>query len=70
MAVAADGTSLLTSSEAAVRLGVSTRRVRQLAQTGALLPAMSTPIGRLFDEAEIERLATERAEAGAPDLSP
>ena len=40
-------------------LNLSVARVRQLALEGRI-PAIETPIGRLFDRTELERLAAER----------
>ena len=58
---------LLTTTEAAPLLGVTDRRVRQLAEAGLLRAAIDTPWGRLFDRAEIERLAAERKARGAQE---
>lgn len=55
--------SLITSREVAPLIGVSERYVRLLAARGRLATAVETPWGRLFERAEVERLATERAEA-------
>ena len=49
-------------SSAARILGVSTQHVKRLADAGKLHPT-TTPLGRLFDRAEVERLAAERASA-------
>lgn len=49
------------ASEAARHLGVSSAWVRQLALAGTL-PAVMTPIGRLFSRQAVEQLARERAE--------
>jgi len=57
---------LLTATEAAAVLGLTSRRVAQLASAGQLEAAMLTPWGRLFARAEVERLARVRAEARAP----
>lgn len=50
----------LSSGQAARRLGISHTHIAELARAGkvAFTP---TPLGRLFDPAEIERLAEERA---------
>jgi excisionase family DNA binding protein len=52
---------LLTASQVARLLGISVERVRQLARTGRL-ESTSTPLGRLYDPAVVERLRTERAD--------
>lgn len=49
----------LTPGGAAQKLGISTVRVRQLANRGTLQPIW-TPMGRLFDPAEVERLRRSR----------
>jgi DNA-binding transcriptional MerR regulator len=51
--------AVVTSSQAARELGVSPERVRQLAKEGRLA-AIDTPLGRLFDPADVERLRLER----------
>jgi len=53
-------TNALTPSETARRLHLSKRRVLQLHNEGRLR-ATHTPLGRLFDAADVERLAHERA---------
>jgi excisionase family DNA binding protein len=53
---------MLSSSQAARLLEVSSERVRQLADAGKL-PCERTPLGRLFDRADVEALAAERREA-------
>ncbi len=52
---------LLTTSDVARLLGVSSDRVRQLARTGQL-PSSRTPYGRLFNAAEV-RAAHDRYQA-------
>ncbi len=52
----------LSTSEAANMLRLSSARVIQLANAGSL-PALRTPIGRLFMTGDVERLALERAAA-------
>ncbi len=52
---------LLTTSDVARLLGVSSDRVRQLARTGQL-PSSRTPYGRLFDAAAV-RAAHDRYQA-------
>jgi predicted site-specific integrase-resolvase len=47
-------------SSAARILGISTQHVKRLADAGKLHP-FATPLGRLFDRDEVERLAAERA---------
>lgn len=53
--------SLLTVSQAARALGLSSERVRQLADKGQL-PAINTPLGRLFRPDDIAALARKRNE--------
>jgi len=56
---------LLNTNEAARRLGVSAEYVRQLERTGKL-PAERTTSGyRIFREADVEKLATEREQRKA-----
>jgi DNA-binding transcriptional MerR regulator len=55
-------TDSLTPSQTARRLGISKARVLQLNNQG-LLPALRTPLGRLFDPKDVERFARERAAA-------
>jgi len=52
--------TLITSREAAPLLEVSERYVRLLAADGRLVAAIETPWGRLFERAEVKRLAAER----------
>lgn len=49
----------LTTSQAAKVIGVSGRRVVQLADSGKLV-CERTPLGRLYDAADVERVARER----------
>lgn len=51
--------SSLTTSETARKLEVSSARVRQLVREGKL-EATETPLGKLYDPKEVERLAKER----------
>jgi hypothetical protein len=60
--VTTDLSALLSPSEAARRLGLSKQRVMQLVGAGALHPTV-TPIGRLFDPVEVDRLVVEREAA-------
>lgn len=53
----------LSVTQAARVLALSPDRVRQLADAGRL-PCRRTPLGRLFDVADVDRLARERATAG------
>jgi hypothetical protein len=55
----------LTPSRAAILLGLSVGALRWLEQRGELHPAR-TPLGRLFDPAEVEALAEERARLYEP----
>jgi excisionase family DNA binding protein len=50
----------LSPTQAAQRLGLSYRRIVQLADEGSLV-AYRTPIGRLFPRSDVERFAQERA---------
>lgn len=52
----------LSTAEVAALLGVSTDRVRQLAREGRLDYSL-TPYGRLFDPAEVQRVADRRRAA-------
>jgi len=49
----------LTPSQAARRLEVSTQMVNRWMAVGRL-PALTTPLGRLLDPADVGRLAEER----------
>jgi excisionase family DNA binding protein len=55
---AADG--WMTTGQAALKLGLSAQRVRQLVESGKLV-AQRTVLGRLIDPASVETLAKERA---------
>lgn len=50
----------LTPAQTAHVLGVTTPRVRQLVLEGTL-PALMTPLGRLFDVQDVDALVRERA---------
>jgi hypothetical protein len=50
----------LSPSQAANRLGLSTQRVRQLAECGRL-GSIVTPLGRLLAADDVERLVAARA---------
>lgn len=52
-------THYMTPAQVSHRLGLTTQRVRQLANTG-VLPCVVTPLGRLFAVEDVERLAGER----------
>ncbi|MCU1358017.1 MAG: hypothetical protein JWM89_3435 [Acidimicrobiales bacterium] len=56
-------TTYLTASQAARILGLSAERVRQLATAGTL-PCVETPLGRLFDADEVDRLHARRQPKG------
>lgn len=59
---------LLTSVEAADRIGVGVRTVIRLANSGELQPKRKLPGGRgafLFDPADVDRLAEERRQTPA-----
>ena len=49
----------LTPAQAALRLGLSGQRVRQLADRGELA-SIRTPLGRLIDAAAVDELAAQR----------
>jgi DNA-binding transcriptional MerR regulator len=54
------GETPLTRNQVARRLGLSAEWVRQLSDAG-LLPCVRTPLGRLYDAADVERFARHRA---------
>jgi len=59
------------SIDVARRLGVSTDRVRQLADAGELPPAARTARGvRLFDADDVARLLRERVVRGVGAIGP
>jgi excisionase family DNA binding protein len=58
------GSALLTVSDVARRLGISTSRVRQLGHSGELRPLRTLAGWRVYDEAQVERLALERDRTG------
>ncbi len=61
----------LESIDVARKLGVSTDRVRQLADAGELQPVARTARGvRLFDADEVERLLRERVVRGVGTIGP
>ena len=55
------GVSLVTSSQAGRILGVTPRRVSQMAVAGTVQPALVTPLGRLYARDVLVRIAAERA---------
>jgi excisionase family DNA binding protein len=55
---------VLSTAQAARRLGVSEAWVRRLVAAGRL-PAVATPLGRLIPAEAVERFARERARAAA-----
>jgi excisionase family DNA binding protein len=59
----------LSPQQAASRLGLSTDRVQQLADSGRL-PCVRTALGRLLRASDVERLAAERADRGPRDPLP
>jgi len=60
----------LSVGDAAKRLGVVPATVKLMVRGGKLLPAAKTAGGvSLFDPADVERLATERAAGRAGDQS-
>jgi DNA-binding transcriptional MerR regulator len=61
----------LESIDVARRLGVSTDRVRQLADTGELQPVARTARGvRLFETDDVVRLLRERVVRGVGTIGP
>ena len=69
--------ALLSTSQAARSLGLCSARVVQLARSGALRPAVESPLGRLFASADIDayrriraqRMRRRRAERGGEGSS-
>lgn len=59
----ADVEDLITPAQAGRLLGVTSERVRQLADSGRL-PVVRSPLGRLFSRTDVEMLAKTRAQAG------
>jgi excisionase family DNA binding protein len=59
----------LTPSQAARHLGLSKARVLQLSNDGRL-PAVRTPLGRLFEFADVERLAEQRKRSKLARVAP
>ena len=58
----------LTPAQAGRRLGLTAGYMRQLADSGRVR-AQRTPLGRLLDAADVERLRRERADhAAATDV--
>jgi excisionase family DNA binding protein len=53
---------LMSPKEAALQLGISTERLRQLARAGRI-DYLETPLGRLFLRDDVERLRNQRAGA-------
>ena len=51
---------LMTVSQVARRLNLSSERIRQLARAGRLPPDQETELGRLWLPATVERFATAR----------
>ena len=60
MVMAAD-TDALSPAGAARRLGITPAAVRQMCRQGRLAFRM-TPLGRLIDSGDVERLAAERTQ--------
>lgn len=54
-------TGYLGPAEAARRLGLTSQRVIQLAKSGQLA-SLTTPLGRIVEEAAVERMANARRE--------
>jgi len=56
--------ALITTAEAAVILGVTTRHVTRMVGT-ELEPVLITALGFIFDRGDVERLAEQRQQASA-----
>ncbi len=56
---------VISSSQAAARLGVSVQSVRTWAIEGKLANTVRTPLGYLYDPAAVAELAAQRAEQKA-----
>lgn len=56
---------MMTASQVGRELNLSAERVRQLARAGKLPPAETTPLGQLWDPAEVRRFADARKHRGA-----
>lgn len=65
-----EGKKLISTAEAAKILGVSMGRVRQLAQVpvedGGLASWLAAPTARVFDEAQVRKLAKAKRTTGRP----
>jgi hypothetical protein len=55
---------LLSASQVGRRLGVSAERVRQLARSGRLPPAQTTPLGQLWSVDAVDDFAATRDQWG------
>jgi hypothetical protein len=62
-------TDMLSTAQAAARLGLSADRVRQLADQGVLVAEWS-PLGRLFDPVTVDALTETRRSRGTQLVSP
>lgn len=67
--VTIDLDTLLPLRTVAQRLGIGKEHVMRLARAGAL-PAIDTPLGRLFDPVEVERYRLEREARRGTSNSP
>lgn len=65
-----EGKKLISTADAAKKLGVSMGRVRQLALLGAkkggLTRYWAAPTALVFDEAEVEKLVKAKPKTGRP----
>lgn len=65
-----EGKKLISTAEAAKILGVSMGRVRQLStvnvEDGGLDSWLATPTARVFDEAQVRKLARAKRTTGRP----
>lgn len=65
-----EGKKLISTAEAAKRLGVSMGRIRQLgllgAKNGGLTRYWAAPTALVFDEAEVDKIAKAKAKTGRP----
>lgn len=65
-----EGKKLISTAEAAKRLGVSMGRIRQLgllgAKKGGLTRYWAAPTALVFDEAEVDKIAKAKSKTGRP----
>jgi hypothetical protein len=58
---------MLSTSEAARRLGLSAERIRQLADQGRLVPDLTTSVGRFWLTSTLDEFANKREAARRRD---